>query len=319
MPLRAPTGAGDAACAKVAPNADAEREQQGDERKGKRDFLHRFLDRSGRGVTGPVRPGRKAYHRSATGRMPRSWPASHPLASRDKRQVRRQGPATSAERSAGLRASYPRRPETRATLPRRTTGAEPGARHGSQLFRRRVRLSRRGARLALRHLPPELRDKVVRYESLTKDELIRWHKILAAKGWIAPAWPQEWGGTGWNAVRRYIFEEECGYAGAPPLVPFGLAMCGPVLLEFGTPAQTAAIPAADLPWRRLLVPGLFGAQLGLGPRVAAHLRRAPGRSLRRQRAEDVDHDGAHGRLDLLPRPYRHRKASRSSRKAFRSC
>ena len=87
------------------------------------------------------------------------------------------------------------------------------------------------------HLPPELREKVVRYESLAKDELIRWHRILAAKGWVAPAWPQEWGGTGWNAVRRYIFEEECGYAGAPPLVPFGLAMCGPVLVEFGTPAQ----------------------------------------------------------------------------------
>jgi hypothetical protein len=47
----------------------------------------------------------------------------------------------------------------------------------------------------------------------------------------------EWGGTDWNAVRRYIFEEECGYAGAPPLIPFGLAMCGPVLIEFGTQAQ----------------------------------------------------------------------------------
>ena len=47
----------------------------------------------------------------------------------------------------------------------------------------------------------------------------------------------EWGGTGWNVVQRYIFEEECGYAGAPPLIPFGLAMCAPVLLEFGTDAQ----------------------------------------------------------------------------------
>jgi alkylation response protein AidB-like acyl-CoA dehydrogenase len=88
-------------------------------------------------------------------------------------------------------------------------------------------------------IPAELRAKVVRYESLGKDELLRWHRILAAKGWIAPAWPQEWGGTDWNAVRRYIFEEECGYAGAPPLVPFGLAMCAPVLIEFGTPAQKA--------------------------------------------------------------------------------
>src|SRR5262249_33178968 len=61
--------------------------------------------------------------------------------------------------------------------------------------------------------------------------------ILAAKRWIAPAWPAQWGGTGWNVVQRYLFEEECGYAGAPPLVPFGLAMCAPVLLKFGTEAQ----------------------------------------------------------------------------------
>ena len=65
----------------------------------------------------------------------------------------------------------------------------------------------------------------------------RWHRILADKGWIAPAWPVEWGGTGWSVVERYLFEEACGYAGAPPLVPFGLAMCAPVLLRFGTDAQ----------------------------------------------------------------------------------
>ena len=87
------------------------------------------------------------------------------------------------------------------------------------------------------NLPGELRDKVVRYENLSRDDLLRWHGILAAKGWIAPSWPREWGGTDWNVVRRYIFEEECGYAGAPPLVPFGLAMCAPVLIRFGTPAQ----------------------------------------------------------------------------------
>jgi alkylation response protein AidB-like acyl-CoA dehydrogenase len=87
------------------------------------------------------------------------------------------------------------------------------------------------------HLPAAMRDKVVRYAHLDRDDLLGWHRILAAKGWIAPAWPQEWGGTGWNVVQRYIFEEECGYAGAPPLVPFGLAMCAPVLLKFGTDAQ----------------------------------------------------------------------------------
>jgi alkylation response protein AidB-like acyl-CoA dehydrogenase len=87
------------------------------------------------------------------------------------------------------------------------------------------------------HLPAELHDKVVNYRKLTKDDLRRWHRLLADKGWIAPAWPVEWGGTGWSVVQRYIFEEECGYAGAPPLIPFGLMMCAPVLLEFGTETQ----------------------------------------------------------------------------------
>src|SRR5260370_34062936 len=87
------------------------------------------------------------------------------------------------------------------------------------------------------HLPQDLKKKVESYQHLTKDELLRWNKILAKKGWVAPAWPKEWGGTGWNVVQRYIFEEELGYAGGPMLIPFGLAMCAPVLLAFGTEAQ----------------------------------------------------------------------------------
>jgi alkylation response protein AidB-like acyl-CoA dehydrogenase len=87
------------------------------------------------------------------------------------------------------------------------------------------------------HLPQDLKDKVANYAHLSKEDLLRWHKILAMKGWVAPAWPKEWGGTGWNVVQRYIFEEELGYAGAPPLIPFGLAMCAPVLLRFGTEEQ----------------------------------------------------------------------------------
>ncbi len=86
-------------------------------------------------------------------------------------------------------------------------------------------------------LPAPLRDKVVRYAHLDRDDLMAWHRILAGQGWVAPAWPAEWGGTGWNVVQRYLFEEECGYAGAPPLVPFGLTMCASVLLRFGTEAQ----------------------------------------------------------------------------------
>jgi alkylation response protein AidB-like acyl-CoA dehydrogenase len=54
---------------------------------------------------------------------------------------------------------------------------------------------------------------------------------------VAPAWPKEHGGCGWDVRKRYIFAEECARAGAPPLSPMGLGMCGPVLIGYGTPEQ----------------------------------------------------------------------------------
>lgn len=85
------------------------------------------------------------------------------------------------------------------------------------------------------NIPSELAAKVHDYRALTRADLLRWQRILADKGWVAPAWPEEWGGTNWSPVQRYIFEEACGRLGAPPLVPFGLAMCGPVLIRFASP------------------------------------------------------------------------------------
>jgi alkylation response protein AidB-like acyl-CoA dehydrogenase len=87
------------------------------------------------------------------------------------------------------------------------------------------------------NLPPEIREKVVKYKGLTKDDYVRWHKILAAKGWAVPHWPVEWGGTGWDVTRRYIFDEEFGLAGALRPPSFGPNMCASVLLKFGTPEQ----------------------------------------------------------------------------------
>jgi len=87
------------------------------------------------------------------------------------------------------------------------------------------------------NLPEDLRRKVETYDDFGREDLLRWHRILAKKGWVAPWWPKEWGGTGWSVVQRYIFEEECGYAGAPPIIPFGVTMCAAVLFRFGTPDQ----------------------------------------------------------------------------------
>ncbi|MBU6297877.1 MAG: acyl-CoA dehydrogenase family protein, partial [Alphaproteobacteria bacterium] len=71
----------------------------------------------------------------------------------------------------------------------------------------------------------------------TRDEYMAWHKLLYGKGWVAPHWPKEYGGTGWGVTRRYIFNEECARAEMPPLVAFGLNMLGPVLYTFGSEAQ----------------------------------------------------------------------------------
>ena len=68
---------------------------------------------------------------------------------------------------------------------------------------------------------------------------LRWHRILARRGWSAPSWPKEHGGTGWSATQRYIFSRECTAADAPRIFSMGLRMVGPVIMKFGTPEQKA--------------------------------------------------------------------------------
>ncbi len=87
--------------------------------------------------------------------------------------------------------------------------------------------------------PAQLRGKQDEGDELTKDDFLSWHKVLAAKGWVAPAWPVEYGGTGWSQTQRYIWSEETARADCIRLMPFGLAMVGPVIYTFGTPEQKA--------------------------------------------------------------------------------
>lgn len=88
-------------------------------------------------------------------------------------------------------------------------------------------------------LPARLSDKVAAGKRLTKADYEEWHAILNGRGWLGVNWPKEHGGTGWDAVERHIFEEETTRAHAPRIVPFGLAMLGPVLMKFGNDAQKA--------------------------------------------------------------------------------
>jgi alkylation response protein AidB-like acyl-CoA dehydrogenase len=61
--------------------------------------------------------------------------------------------------------------------------------------------------------------------------------LLNARGWLANHWPREYGGPGWNAVEKFIFEHECALAYAPRTIPFGVNMLGPVLIKYGNEAQ----------------------------------------------------------------------------------
>ncbi len=85
--------------------------------------------------------------------------------------------------------------------------------------------------------PADIREKIDSNVNLSKDDIIRWQKILNKQGWMAPNWPVEYGGTGWTPTQKYIFNQEMGRVGAPEPVPFGVKMVAPVLLAYGTEEQ----------------------------------------------------------------------------------
>jgi len=88
-------------------------------------------------------------------------------------------------------------------------------------------------------LPKRISNLVKDGKNLSKQDYQEWQSILHDQGWLAPSWPQEWGGTNWSAVQKHIFEEEACTAGAPRILPFGIGMLGPVLIKFGSPEQKA--------------------------------------------------------------------------------
>ena len=98
-------------------------------------------------------------------------------------------------------------------------------------FREEVR---RGIAAAI---PEHLREKVASGGHFEMAETMEWHKVLYQKGWVAPHWPTKFGGPGLDVTRRFILTEELELAGTPQLSPFGLAMVGPLLMQFGSEWQ----------------------------------------------------------------------------------
>ena len=89
------------------------------------------------------------------------------------------------------------------------------------------------------NLTPELAQagKLTTSVFTDKEWNLAWQKVLYKKGWVAPNWPVEYGGTGWTEMQKYIWASECTRYGTPNLSPMGLRMCGPMLMKFGTQEQ----------------------------------------------------------------------------------
>ena len=85
--------------------------------------------------------------------------------------------------------------------------------------------------------PQDILEKRRNAIPLEPEDLIRWHKNIYKRGWGAPNWPMEHGGTGWSSVQKYIFADEQARVDAPPYLPFGVSMVGPIIYTFGNQEQ----------------------------------------------------------------------------------
>lgn len=85
--------------------------------------------------------------------------------------------------------------------------------------------------------PKDILQKVAKGASLTTDEVRKSEMALGAKGWLATAWPEEYGGPGWSLEEQYVFDEELERAGVPTVTPMGVIYVGPIIYTFASEAH----------------------------------------------------------------------------------
>lgn len=86
-------------------------------------------------------------------------------------------------------------------------------------------------------VPRDLIDAVRAHCVLSREQAKRMQLILYGKGWAAPSWSKEHGGTGWSLSQQAIFKEELALSGAPLLENLGIETIGPTLIRHGTSEQ----------------------------------------------------------------------------------
>jgi alkylation response protein AidB-like acyl-CoA dehydrogenase len=89
------------------------------------------------------------------------------------------------------------------------------------------------------YLPAEISDKVKKRQKISPDEQRLWQRTLCDRGWACPGWPKDYGGPGFDALERQVFDNVTSEEGAPPIIPFGEAMIAPVLFAVGSAEQKA--------------------------------------------------------------------------------
>jgi alkylation response protein AidB-like acyl-CoA dehydrogenase len=81
-----------------------------------------------------------------------------------------------------------------------------------------------------------------------------WAAALSDKGWVAPAWPKEYGGAGLSPMEQFIFKAEMALANAPGVGGQGVSQLGPTLIVHGTEEQKAEhlpkILSGEVNWRQ---------------------------------------------------------------------
>lgn len=88
-------------------------------------------------------------------------------------------------------------------------------------------------------IPEAWRTRVRAGLRLHPTELADYQRRLADRGWGAPTWPVEYGGTGWTPAQQFIFWTEAAAADAPAQFHQGLELIGPIIFTYGTPEQKA--------------------------------------------------------------------------------
>lgn len=92
-------------------------------------------------------------------------------------------------------------------------------------------------RFIAERLPQDIRARLRLGHPPTRDDTVRWQRILNERGWAAPHWPKAYGGLDMGQMERLILLDEMYRAPAPLPQVFNVGMLGPVLLKFGTEHQ----------------------------------------------------------------------------------